>query len=77
MEMIITKLNDKKSSLFLIGNTNEIEECLKVVQASRDESKLLLADVSNSEAVVCECREEWRTQEDENIYCSKCGNKWD
>jgi hypothetical protein len=46
----------KKNSNVAITNVKlrkELKKAIEVLQASTDKSKLLLADVSNSEAVVC------------------------
>jgi hypothetical protein len=42
--------------------------------ANMRERQLTIPDVSKS---VCDCPENCRTQEDDMLFCSKCGAKWD
>jgi hypothetical protein len=39
-----------------------------------EQRQLTIPDVSKS---VCDCPENCRTQEDDMLFCSKCGARWD
>jgi hypothetical protein len=51
---------------------NETKKQVENINNSNE--KLLLSDVSKS---VCDCSETDRVEEDGELYCIKCGSKWD